>query len=131
MLSGSDREVSDLSYNLLNTADMNVLKAIADEFVSMELSPVKRSVAKETLNRIEKFLNAIHSGACRCEKYSICTYPVYSEQKREMIKILSVNNDPLTQDCDVLCSCTLCGALFSVHEYDAGFGRKFDWSKKI
>jgi len=129
--SGEVREISDLSYNLLHLTDMSTLKRLSKLVNEIETIVEGYNQFENekviSLKRILSFLIPISNNGCRCEKYSICSYPSFSEQKKGLIRILAENHDIKTFQSNILCECVLCKRRFNVCEYEAGFGRRFDW----
>jgi len=125
------RKISDLSYQILNIEDLETLRDLAKYFVKAEDEIRSEHGSNDSVNRISSFLHPIFSGACRCTKYNICTYFPYSEAKKGLVEILSNESNKATYESRIMCECVLCHTQFNVHEYEAGFGRRPEWAKKI
>ncbi|MCP4322308.1 MAG: hypothetical protein GY787_10755 [Alteromonadales bacterium] len=135
LISGNERDLSDLSFSLLNISEMSTLENLC--IYVEEIQSVLHTVgASETgkinsLKRMLSFLKPISNGGCRCEKYNICFYMPYSEQNKGLVKVISAISNKETFETQCICICTVCHKIFEVKEYEAGFGRRADWKVKI
>ncbi|WP_459780460.1 hypothetical protein [Photobacterium sp. R1] len=136
--SGNEREISDLSYRVLNIPDNQVLVELAHHLVnivSLSRSSVWDGLAEKqkiliSVDRIVRFLERVQKTGCRCSKYFICSYSVYAEAERGWVKIRACNSNQKTSESEIDCQCSACGQRFSVHESEAGFGRRATWQAR-
>ena len=136
--SGTEREISDLSYSILNISDSSILIEIARNL--NELTPFATSSLwdksedklkiQESIDRIVRFLELVSISGCCCSKYSICSYFPFAEEKRGLVEILENETHNETWESYVECKCTSCGQKYSVFEREAGFGRRAEWQEK-
>jgi len=138
LTSGSEREISDLPYDIVNIHDSTVLVELAgnlNRIVSIANSSIWDSnkdkiKIQASIEQIIKFLRLVLSSGCRCSKYSIYSYYAYAEAKRGLVEILENHFNQETFESNIECKCTVCGQEFSVYEREAGFGRRAVWKAK-
>ncbi len=135
--SGNEREISDISYSLMNVSDNTFLQNLAG---SLELiTPLSSSSywssqgnkhrVRVSIDRITTFLEAVRTTGCRCAKYLQLPYFAHSEADKGMIEIILNEADPQTRKSKITCQCTACAQYYVAHEFDAGFGRRAQWEK--
>ncbi|KJY96048.1 hypothetical protein CWC09_17155 [Pseudoalteromonas ruthenica] len=135
--SGNEREISDISYSLMNVSDNAFLQKLAG---SLELiTPLSSSSywsshgnkhrVRVSIDRITTFLEAVRTTGCRCAKYLQLPYFANSEADKGMIEIILNEADPQTRKSKITCQCTACAQYYVAHEFDAGFGRRAQWEK--
>ncbi len=126
---GSRKEREALSYQLLNIDDLETLRTLAACYTLHDRLALEENMSADGFYRLDGFLTALRDGGCRCEKYRFCGYPSFPEHQKGLINITHSEADNVSWDSNVICTCTVCGSTFQVHEYEAGLGRRFDWNK--